>query len=43
MRPDNPIYDALLARHDYTHAAWVAHLTDRAAFEASVMKDIEAL
>lgn len=42
MHADNPIYDALLERQGLTHAEWVMRL-ERKLFEASVLKDIEAL
>lgn len=43
MHAGNPIYDAMLARLSLSHAAWEAHLTDRADFERSVLADIDAL
>ena len=42
MHADNPIYEALLERQGLTHTEWVMRL-ERELFEASVMKDIEAL
>lgn len=42
MRPDNPIFDAMLARHDMTNSEWMQAL-QRRIFIDSVTKDIEAL